>query len=179
MPVVGFGEFFDDGVAFAEEGEHVAAEEESFGEWAEDRNGSGDSEVILHLGCARGQSAEVVVGLHGAKDALRHGGLKISERLHGCVLTGEVLPGAEVFRAPGDLLRKLNEPGGDACDGEGLFTGVNVGQEMDFDAAGEVEATLDGCFDDGDLFELDHRVRGSSRVRVNVRDFEEWVNEDE
>jgi len=114
-----------------------------------------------------------VVGLHGAEDALRHGGLKVRGRPHGGVFAGEVLPDAEVFGAPGDLLGELNEAGGDASYGESLFAGVNVGQEMDFDAAGEVEASLDGCFDDGDLFELDHRVRWASYVRVNVMDFEE------
>jgi hypothetical protein len=39
---------------------------------------------------------------------------------------------------------------------------------MDFYAAGEIEASFDGCFDDGDLFQVDHRVRASSYVRVNV-----------
>ena len=110
MPAFGFGEVFDDGVAFEEEGQHVAAEEEGLGERAEDRNGSGDSEVISHLGCTGGQGAEVVVGLHGAEDALRHGGLKIRGRLHGGVFAGEVLPDAEMFRAPGDLLGESTRP---------------------------------------------------------------------
>lgn len=42
---------------------------------------------------------------------------------------------------------------------------------MNFDAAGEVEATADGCLDEGDLFQTDHRVRVASYVRVNVLDF--------
>jgi hypothetical protein len=39
---------------------------------------------------------------------------------------------------------------------------------MNLDVAGEIEAALDGCVDDGDLFEVDHRVGASSCVRVNV-----------
>jgi hypothetical protein len=41
---------FDDGVALAKEGEHVAAEEEDFGDAAEEGKGSGDAEVVSHLG---------------------------------------------------------------------------------------------------------------------------------
>jgi hypothetical protein len=51
---------------------------------------------------------------------------------------------------------------------EGLFTGVNVSDEMNLDAAGEVEATFDRRVDDRDLFQVDHRVGASSCVRVNV-----------
>jgi hypothetical protein len=39
---------------------------------------------------------------------------------------------------------------------------------MDFDAAGEIEASFDGRFDDGDFFQSDHRKRNLSCVRVNV-----------
>ena len=104
MPVEGFGDLFDDGVAFAKEHQHVAAEEEDFAEWAEDRQRGGDAEEIFHLGGAGREGAEVVVGLHGAEDAFDHGCLEVSWRLHGGVFAGEVLPDAEVFRSPGDAL---------------------------------------------------------------------------
>lgn len=121
LPVVrfGFGEVLDDGVAFAQKGEHVTAEEDRFGEWAEEGKGSSDAEVVSHLGCAGGERAEVVIGLHGAKDAFGHCGLKICGRLHGGVFAGEVLPDGEVLGAPGDLLVEFGETGGDAADGQG------------------------------------------------------------
>jgi hypothetical protein len=92
--------------------------------------------------------------------------LEVGGRFDGGVFAGEVLPDAEVFRAPGDALGEFGEAGGDAADGEGLFAGVDVGDEMDFDAAGEIEAPFDGCVDDGDLFEADHRRWDLSCVRV-------------
>jgi hypothetical protein len=48
---------------------------------------------------------------------------------------------------------------------------VNVGEEMDFDATGEIEATVNGCFDDGDLLQANHRARMASCIRVNGLDF--------
>jgi hypothetical protein len=39
---------------------------------------------------------------------------------------------------------------------------------MDFYAAGEIEASFDGCVDDGDLLQTDHREGTASCVRVNV-----------
>jgi hypothetical protein len=109
-----------------------------------------------------------VVGLHGAEDALDHSGLKVGGGLHGGVFAGEILPDAEVFCAPGDLLGELRETRGDAAYGQSLLAGVDVRDQMDFDAAGEVEASFDRRVDDGDLFEVNHRARTSSCVRVNV-----------
>ncbi len=100
---------------------------------------------------------------------LDHGGLEVGGWLHGGVSAGEVLPDAEVFGAPGDLLVEFDEARGYAANCESLFPGVDVCEEMDFDAAGEVEATVDGSFDDGDLFDMDHRDTASSYVRVNVQ----------
>src|SRR5205823_4011798 len=136
FPVGGFGDSLDDGVAFAKEGQHVAAEEEGFGQRAENGEWGGDAEEVFHLGGAGGESAKVVVRLHGAEDAFDHGGLEVGGRLHGGEFGGEVLPDAEVFCAPGDLLGEFGEAGGDASYGQGLFAGVDVGDEMDFDAAG-------------------------------------------
>ena len=168
MPVGGFGDLFDDGVAFAKEGQHVAAEEEGFGQWTENGERGGYAEEVFHFCGTGGEGAEVVIGLHGAEDAFDHGGLEVGGRLHGGVFAGEVLPDAEVFCPPGDLLGEFGEAGGDASYGQGLFAGVNVCDEMDLDAAGEVEASFDGCIDDGDFFEPDHRRRDLSCVRVNV-----------
>ncbi len=94
--------------------------------------------------------------------------ISVAPELHGGVFAGEVLPDAEVFCAPGDPLGEFGEAGGDASNGQGLFAGVDVCDEMDLDAAGEVETSFDGCFDDGDLFQSDHRRRDLSCVRVNV-----------
>jgi hypothetical protein len=163
---------FYDGVAFAEEHQHVAAEEEDLGERAEDGKRGGDAEEVFHLGGAGGEGAEVVVGLHGTEDALDHGCLEVSWRLYGSVFAGEVLPDAEVFCSPSDALVEFGEAGGDAADGHGLFAGVDVCDEMDFDAAGEVETTVDGRVDDRDFFEPDHRRLDLSCVRVNV-----WLDE--
>ena len=136
FPVGGFSDLFDDGVAFAKEHQHVTAEEESLGEWTEDGKRSGDAEEVFHLGGAGGEGAEVVVGLHGAEDAFDHGGLEVSGRLHGGEFAGEVLPDAEVFCSPGDTLGEFGEAGGDASYGQGLFSGVDVGDEMNLDTAG-------------------------------------------
>jgi len=54
LPVVRFGDLFDDGIAFAKEGQHVTAKEEGFGEWAKDGKRSGDPEQVFHLGGAGG-----------------------------------------------------------------------------------------------------------------------------
>lgn len=124
-------------------------------------------EKVFHLGCAGRESAKVVVGLHGAEDAFDHRGLEICGWLHSCVFAGEVLPDAEVFCAPGDLLIEFGEARGDTADSHGLFAGVNVCDEMDLDAAGEIEASFDRCVDDVDLFQMDHREGTASCVRVN------------
>src|SRR5271155_3433292 len=104
LPVGGFGDLLDDGIAFAEEHQHVAAEEEDFGEWAENWKRSSDAEEVFHFRGAGGKNAEVVVGLHGAEDALDHGGLEVGGWLHGGEFAGEVPPHSEVFRSPGDAL---------------------------------------------------------------------------
>jgi hypothetical protein len=93
-----------------------------------------------------------VVGLHGAEDPLNHGGLKVCGWLHCGEFAGEILPDAEVFRPPGDLLVEFGQSGSDATDCHSLFAGVDVRDQMYFDAAGEIKASFDGCFDDGDLF---------------------------
>ena len=99
-----FGELLDDCVTFAKESQHVAAEKEDFGEWAKNGKGSGDEEVVAHLGCTGGKGAEEVIRPHGAEDTFGHGGLKVCGRLHGGVFASKVLPDAEVFGAPSDLL---------------------------------------------------------------------------
>ena len=109
-----------------------------------------------------------MVGLHGAEDSLDHGGLEVGRWLHDSELAGEILPDAEVFCAPGDPLREFGETGGDTAYGQGLLARVDVCHQMDFHAAGEVEASFDGCVDDRDFFQVDHRARASSYVRVNV-----------
>ena len=98
-----------------------------------------------------------MIGLHGAEDAFDHGGLEVCGELHGGEFACEVLPNAEVFCAPDDLLGEFGETRGDAAYREGLLTGVDVCDEMNFDAAREVEASFDGSFDDGDFLKADHR----------------------
>jgi hypothetical protein len=149
---------FDDGVAFAKERQHVTAEEESLGKRAENWKGSCDEEKILHLSGAGGKGAEEVVGLHRAKDALDHGDLEVGGRLHGGDLAGEILPNTKVTGAPGDLLRELDETCGDAAYGQRLFGGVDVPDQMNFDASGEVEASFDGSLDDSDFLYSDHGI---------------------
>jgi hypothetical protein len=105
---------------------------------------------------------EEVVGLHGAEDALDHRDMEVDGSVERGGFAGKVLPDAEVFGAPGNALVEANEAGGDAACGEGLFARVDVGEEMDFDAAGEVEAALDGGVDEGGLFDVD---QGASGVR--------------
>ncbi len=59
---------------------------------------------------------------------------------------------------------------GDASYGEGLFAAVDVGDEMDLYAAGEVETSFNGCVDDGGFFPAGSSQVVPSCVRVNV-----WV----
>ena len=147
----------DDGVALANESEHVSAEEKFFGHEAKDGRGRGYSEVVGHLGRAGGERAEVVVGLHGAEDSFVHGYLEVDRRFDGRDFVGEVVPEAEVFGSPGDAVGEALEAGGEATYCEGLFAGVNVFEEMDFYAAGEVEAALNGCFDRRGLVDANRR----------------------
>ena len=147
----------DDGVALANEREHVSAEEEFFGHEAKDGRGRGYLEVVGHLGRAGGQRAEVVVSLHGAEDSFVHGHLEVGWRFDGRDFVGEVVPEAEVFGSPGDAVGEALEAGGEATYCEGLFAGVNVFEEMDFYAAGEVEAALNGCFDRRGLVDANRR----------------------
>jgi len=49
-----------------------------------------------------------------------------------------------VFGAPGDLLIQTYEARGDAAERKCLFSGVNIREQMHFDAAGQAEATFDG-----------------------------------
>jgi hypothetical protein len=148
----------DDGVALANESEHVSAEEEFFGHEAKDGRRRGYSEVVGHLGRAGGERAEVVVGLHGAEDPFVHGHLEVGWRFDGRDFVAEVVPEAEVFGSPGDPVGEALEAGGEATYCEGLFAGVNVSEEMDFYAAGEIEAALNGSFDRRGLVNADHRV---------------------
>jgi hypothetical protein len=158
----------DDGIAFANEREHVSAEKEFFGQEAKDGRRRGYSEVIGHLGRAGGERAEVVVGLHGAEDSFIHGHLEVAWRINCRDFVGEVVPEAEVFGSPGDLVGEVLEAGGEAAYCEGLFVEVYVSEEMDFYAAGEVEAALNGGFDRRGLIDANHRVKSSLLARVNV-----------
>ena len=117
----------DDGVSFADEFQHVAAEKKHFGKRPEDGKGSGDAEEILHLGCAGGEGAEDVIGLHGTEDSLRHGDLEVGGWFDSGDFAGEVLPGAEVLGAPGDLVGEVGEARGQTANREGLLSGVDVG----------------------------------------------------
>jgi hypothetical protein len=98
-----------------------------------------------------------VVGLHGAEDSFVHGYLEVDRRFDGRDFVGEVVPEAEVFGSPGDAVGEALEAGGEATYCEGLFAGVNVFEEMDFYAAGEVEAALNGCFDRRGLVDANRR----------------------
>lgn len=112
---------------------------------------------------------EEVVGLHGAKDAFAHGDLEIYGSGERGGFAGEVLPHAEVLCAPDDLLMEADEAGGDAACREGLLAGVDVGEQMDLNAAREVEAAVDGRVEDGGLFDADQEVpRRSNFERVQI-----------
>ena len=147
----------DNGVALANESEHVSAEEDFFSQEAKDWRRRGYSEVVGHLGRAGGEHAEVVVGLHGAEGSFVHGHLEVGRRFDGRDFVGQVVPDAEVFGSPCDPVGEALEAGGEAAYCEGLFAGVNVFEEMDFHAAGEVEAALNGRFDCCGLVDANHR----------------------
>jgi hypothetical protein len=158
LPFGGLGDALDDNVAFADEVEHVAAQEEVFGERAEEWERCGDAEDVLHLGERGREGMEDVVRLHRFEDALDHGDLKAGGSVEGGGFAGEVVPDAEVFGAPCDVLVETDKAGGDAIGCESLLAGVDVGEEMDFDAAREVEAALDGGVDESCFFDVDQGV---------------------
>jgi hypothetical protein len=148
-------------------------EEEFFGQEAEDGRRRGYSEVIDQLGRTGGEGTEAVVGLHGAEDSFVQCHLEVGWRFDGRDFVGKVVPEAEVFGSPGDAVREALEAGGEATYCESLFAGVNVPEEMNFYAAGEVEAALNGCFDRRGLVDSDHRcgelsslVKSMCRVTV-------------
>lgn len=155
-PLGGLGDLLEDGASFVKQRLHVAAEKKCFGKRPEDRQGRGDVEDVLHFGEAGRQRSEEVVMGHGSKGAFDHGVLEVDGRTHGGDFAGEIVPEAEVLCAPGDALAEADEAGGDSLGCDRLFSEVYVSGEVDFYAAGEVEAALNGCIDGGDLFQLDH-----------------------
>ena len=64
-------------------------------------------------------------------------------------------PDAEVFGAPCNALVETDKAGGDAVGCESLLAGVDVGEEMNFDAPGEIKTALDGGVDESSLFDVD------------------------
>jgi hypothetical protein len=53
---------------------------------------------------------------------------------------------------------KADEARGDAPGGDGLLARVDIGEQVDFDTAGEVKAAGDGGLDEGCLFDMDQGV---------------------
>lgn len=92
-----------------DEGQHVAPKKQDFGQRSKKGKWGGDRKDVLHLGCTRWKGSKQMIGLHGAEDALNHRDLKMGWRLQGRGLAGQVMPDAEVFGAPSDLLAQTDE----------------------------------------------------------------------
>ena len=155
--------------AFGQQGAHVAAEDEDFGEAAERAERGGEAELVAHLGggAAGGigrQRAKPVVVLHGVECAAEHGVLEEVGAVVGGDGAGEALRDEEVAGAPRNLLAGADEAGGDLrtalrvepAEGLGLLAMVHIAEEMHIDGAGEVEDALERGADEGDLVERDH-----------------------
>ena len=163
MPIRGLGNLFEDLVAVHEEVGHVAAKKEMLGEVAEDGDGGGEAEDVLHFGFEGGDAGEAVVVLHGAEGALLHGVLEVSGAIVCGDFAGEVLDDAKVAGSPADLIAETHKTGGDA--GNGLFAGPLGAEEVDFNGAGQVEAAFHGGGDAGCEIESDH-ARDASCSRL-------------
>jgi hypothetical protein len=156
LAVCRFGYVLYDGVSFAKESLHITAENESFGDAAEEGDGCGEAEDVAHLGLAGGESAEVMVVLHGVEGSAEHGVLEVGGAVEGGDARGEALAEEEVSGAPGDGVTEGEETGGGAFERDGLLSEVGVAGEMDFDGTGEVEDAVDGRGDDGYFVKSDH-----------------------
>ena len=77
LPLRGFGDLFDDDVAFVEKVAHVTAQDGYFGDAAQKWNRRGEAEDVFHLGGAGGQGSKVMIVLHGAEGAVNHRVLEI------------------------------------------------------------------------------------------------------
>ncbi len=75
-------------------------------------------------------------------------------RVNNCGRAGQVVPEAEVFCAPGNLLTKLEQATGDSANCERLLAPMDVGQQMHFYAARQVEDSVDRRIDHGSLLYL-------------------------
>jgi hypothetical protein len=95
-----------------------------------------------------------VIVLHGLESSFDHCVLKVSGRIVSCNLAGEVLTHAKVFGSPPDELSWPDEPGGDPVYGS-LARPLSP-QQVHLDAAGKVEASLNGGCDPHALLNGNH-----------------------
>lgn len=160
LPLAGLCCAFDDEASLDEEHAHVAAEDEDLSDTTERGERSGDAELIRHLGSISGKGAEEVVVLHGVEGAPEHGVLEVDGRVEAGDAGGEGLPNAEVAGAPGHLVAEGEETGGLVLrligHDDGGLAEVGVVEQMDFDAASEVEAAFHGCIDDSHFVKFKH-----------------------
>ena len=77
LPLGGFGDLFDNDVAFVEKVAHVAAQDGYFGDVSKEWKRGGEAKDIFHLCGAGGQGSKVVIVLHGAEGTVNHGVLEI------------------------------------------------------------------------------------------------------
>lgn len=147
FPLRGLRELLDYGASFQQEHAHVSPKDEEFRDSSKDWELRGDSKDVGDFGPVAGQLAEVVVVLHGAEGAVEHGVLKEDWWIEAGDASGEGLLKGEVAGAPGDLLAHADEACGLAGEGYCGLTAVNVIEQANLDAAGEVEAAVDGCID--------------------------------
>ena len=137
----GFGDGLDEIVSFEEEVGQIAAQDEGFGEPAEETERCGEAEFVAHEGCAIGLQIEVVVVDEAFEHAAQHGVLEVVRAIVGGDdgLMRQVQ--SEVARAEGDGLIRADDAAGDACDG--FFAGVRGAGFVQVDAEGQKKAALD------------------------------------
>jgi hypothetical protein len=155
-PLIGFRNSLDDRIPFAQQGKHVAAQEQSLGQGAQQRQRRGDAEIVSHFGCEGGQSPEPMIGLHRAEDAPNHCDLKVGRSFKHGRLAGEVLPNMEMFSPPGHLLAEPHQAGSDATGRDCLLSAMHVREQVNLDATGEIEASFNRRVDDRDFFDSNH-----------------------
>ena len=88
LPLCGFGDLFDYGVAFEEKSSHVATQDGHFGDAAKNWERGGEAEDVFHLGGAGGQGSKVMIVLHGVEGAVNHRVLEVGGWLQGSDFAG-------------------------------------------------------------------------------------------
>jgi hypothetical protein len=151
-------------VAMSKKPVHITSEEQLLCDASKHRQRSRKCEPISHLGPAFTESGKEVIMLHELESTLDHCVLKIVRRIESRNLAGKVLTHAKVFGSPPHKFVWTHESRPNPVDR--LLTRPLCSQQMHFNTAGKVKASLNGHGNLRALFDGNHQALPSAQVEA-------------